>query len=332
MATHDIITIGASAGGIETLRRLVSMLPGELPAAILVVLHLDPRFNSDMPGLLARAGTLHAQFANDGDEIVPGRIYVAPPDRHLLVSRGRLQIARGPAENRHRPAIDPLFRSAAWSYGPRVVAVVLSGTLDDGAAGLWAVKSCGGVTVVQDPADALYAEMPTSALMTLNVDHCLPLDEIAPMLERLAHEPVDGRHPHPPERVGWEASAVKSDHHTDVEDMNRIGKPSGFTCPACHGGLWELQDGELVHYRCYVGHAFGPESLLAAQSEEVEAALETAVRALEEKGATARRLRDRFRERLPAIATRYEAQLHGLEEKASVIRKLLQRGRGLTDD
>lgn len=333
MATRDIVVIGASAGGIEALKRLVSVLPRDIPAAILVVQHMHPRFHSELDGILERSGTLPVRFAQDGERVRHGQVYLAPSDHHLLFDDGHVRVLRGPKENRHRPAIDPLFRSAAWTYGPRVVGVVLSGTLDDGAAGLWAVRSAGGVAVVQDPADALYSEMPTSALMAFNVDHVLPVEEIGSLLAKLAHEEVDGTaEKHAPKGIGVELSAVTREHDTDVEDMRQLGRPIGFMCPACHGGLWELQDGELVRYRCHIGHAFSPDSLQAAQSEDVEYALESALRALEEKGAAARRLRDRLGEGMPEIASRYDAQSRGMEEQAAVIRKLLREGPSTVSD
>ena len=332
MATHDIVTIGASAGGVQTLGRLLEHLPADLPAAIMMVLHLHPQSPSVLDHLLSRSSKLPVRFARDGDAIEHGQVYIAPRDNHLLVEPGRLRVVRGPRENRHRPAVDPLFRSAAWAYGPRVVGVVLTGTLDDGASGLWAIRSCGGATVVQDPADALHAEMPTSALMTLNVDHCLSLPAIADLLVELAHQPLDGSPtPVPPEPLGLEVAVATRETHADVEDMRKLGKPAGFTCPSCHGALWELNEGELAVFRCHIGHAFGPDSLQAAQTEGVEQALESALRALEEQSATARRLGDRFEQNVPDLAVRYGAQAAGLEEQAAVIRKVLRNGVKLND-
>src|SRR3954470_2925577 len=186
MPSHDIIVIGASAGGVETLKALVRGLPAELPAAVFVVLHVAPGGPGYLPQILAKAGPLPASFPEDGEAIANGRIYVAPPDHHLLLEPGRVRVVRGPKENRHRPAADPLFRSAAWAYGPRVIGVVLSGTLDDGAAGLWAIKSCGGVAIVQDPEDALFDEMPASALASVDADHVAPLEELPLILAELA--------------------------------------------------------------------------------------------------------------------------------------------------
>lgn len=326
MATHDIVAIGASAGGIATLGELLAGLPRDLPATILVVQHLHPTYPSQLDQILGLKSSLPVRFARDGASIERGQVYVAPPDNHLLVAKDRLRVVRGPRENRHRPAVDPLFRSVAWAYGPRVIAVVLSGTLDDGASGLWAVHSCGGITVVQDPADARHSEMPTSALITLNVDHCVPLDEMPTLLNQLTRESVNGRQINPPTGIEFEVSQAIRESDTNIEDMRRIGRPSGFSCPACHGGLWELNEGELVVYRCHIGHAYGPDSFMAAKSEEVEQALESGLRALEDQSAAARRLGDRLKPTVPAVAQRYESQAEGLEKQAAIIRKVLRNG------
>lgn len=332
MATRDVVTIGASAGGISTLEELISKLSKDIPASIVIAQHLHPRSPSVLDHIIQRSTTLPVKFATDGEAMHPGHVYIAPPDFHVLVEPGYLRVVRGPRENRARPAVDPLFRSAAWSYGPRVVGVVLSGTLDDGASGLWAIRSCGGITIVQDPSEALHSEMPTSALMALNVDHVAPIETIALLLEDLARTPIDGASPsNRPATLGQELAAATREKDTNVEDMNRIGKPAGFACPACQGGLWELTEGELVTYRCHIGHAYGPESLQAAQGEETERALETALRALEDQGAAARRLSTRFEQRVPALALRYETQAAGLEEQSGVIRKLLRNGRRIDD-
>ncbi|HLW68563.1 MAG TPA: chemotaxis protein CheB, partial [Gemmataceae bacterium] len=185
MPNHDIVTIGASAGGVQALRNFVNRLPKDLPVAIFVVLHVPPQWPSQLAQILTKSGPLPALAPEDHARIEPGHIYVATPDKHLLVEPDEIRVIRGPRENRHRPGVDPLFRSAAWAYGPRVVGVVLSGTLDDGASGLWAIKSCGGIAVVQDPADAIFPEMPTNAMMNVQVDHCLPVDDIATLIAKL---------------------------------------------------------------------------------------------------------------------------------------------------
>ena len=185
MAGRDIVTIGASSGGVEALSALVGGLPADLPAALLVVLHSPEGMPSSLPRILSRSGPLEAAHPEDGDGIENGRIYVAPPGFHMLVEDGVVRLVRGPRENYHRPAADPLFRSAAVARGPGVVGVVLTGARDDGTAGLVAIKRRGGVTVVQDPDDALFRWMPESALRYAEVDHSVPLVKMAPLLARL---------------------------------------------------------------------------------------------------------------------------------------------------
>jgi two-component system chemotaxis response regulator CheB len=324
MPNHDIIVIGASAGGGETLKHLMRDLPGDLPAAVMVVVHVGQQSPGYLPLILAKAGKMPVKTAQDQESLRPGHIYVARTDHHLLVERERLRVVRGPKENRHRPAIDPLFRSAAWSHGPRVVGLVLSGTLDDGTAGLWAIKSCGGMAVVQDPADALFPGMPENALRNVEVDHCLPLAQIPALLTELAHQPIKEMPPVlAPERLKTETQFAMLEK--EMQDMKGMGKLSAFTCPSCNGSLWELQDGELIRYRCHVGHAFSTESLLAEQSETVETALYAALRALEEKAAILRRLAERYQNQLPSFQADYEGRAAQLDQQANAIRSLLNQ-------
>jgi len=234
---HDIIVIGASAGGVEALKALIAGLPANLPAALFVVLHIPAQSPSLLPEILSRAGRLAATHAADGAPIRRGQIYVAPPDQHLLVERGRLRVVRGPRENRYRPAVDPLFRTAALAYGPRVVGVILTGALDDGTAGLLAIKQRGGVAVVQDPAEALYSGMPRSALEHVAVDYCMPLAEIAPLLARLIGEPTQEEGMYPmPEELEQEVRLAEIDIAALTDDEHP-GTPSAFSCPECGGVL-----------------------------------------------------------------------------------------------
>jgi len=324
MTGHDIITIGASAGGVEALTELVRGLPADLPASILVALHVPSHGMNVLPQILSRNGPLPARHAEDGEPIRPGRIYVARPDYHLLVDRGVVRLSRGPRENGVRPAVDPLFRSAAWWHGPRVVGVVLSGTLDDGTAGLLAIKQRGGIAVVQDPADALFPGMPRSALEIVSVDHVAPLGAMASLVDQLARQATDGVEPAPrPEVIEQEAEMAEFDLGAIHRD-ERPGTPSGFACPDCAGVLWEIQDGDLIRFRCRVGHAWSPTSLLAEQSDALETALWTAFRALEERAALAARTAERFRSRgQDRVADRFVAQAGESRERAAVIRRVL---------
>lgn len=322
MAHHDIIVIGASAGGVDAIKSLVSTLPRDLPAAVFVVIHISAESPNLLPSILERAGELPAVSPADGDPIEPGRIYVAVPDHHLLLEPEHIRVVRGPKENRHRPAVDPLFRSAAWAFGPRVIGVVLTGMLDDGTAGLWAVKTCGGIAVVQAPGDSLYPSMPSNALMYVQVDHSPPLSDIGPLLTRLAREPARTVAPKSAaEKLALETEFAKQEG--EFRDMNTLGSPSAFTCPTCQGSLWESQNGDLLRYRCHVGHAFSPESLLAEQTETVENALYSSLRALEEKAAMYRRLAERFGDRFPSQRISYQDKARDLDSSAQVLRDLL---------
>jgi len=239
---HDIIVVGASAGGVEALADFASRLPAGLPAAVFIVLHMPAYGHSVLPDILNWRGLLPASHPKDGEAVKPGRIYVAPPDHHLLVKEGRILLSRGPAENNHRPAVDALFRAAARAYGPRVVGVVLTGTLDDGTAGLQAIKMRGGLALVQDPAEAMFAGMPRSAMENVAVDAVQPLAVLAETVVRLAGTAAQEGRLVPPE---LEEDVAASEMRPDALEDRTQGKPSGFSCPDCHGVLWEIAEGDL---------------------------------------------------------------------------------------
>jgi two-component system chemotaxis response regulator CheB len=321
-ALRDMVAIGASAGGVDALKQLVAALPADYRGALFVVLHISPESRSVLPAILSRAGPLPAVTASDEMPIQHGRIHVAPPDHHLLVERGLLRVVRGPRENRHRPAIDPLFRSLAWAYGPRAVGVVLTGHLDDGTAGLWAIKSCGGTTVVQEPNEADHPEMPMNALMHNRVDHRLSLADIAALLTRLAREGAAPMRGHdPPASLQDELRSASLSHRE--RELGELGRLSPFTCPSCRGALWELQEGEHLRYRCHTGHGFSQASLLADQSVAVEESIYTALRAIQEKVTALRRLAERWPERIAGLKQDYEQRAAELERSADVLREML---------
>jgi two-component system chemotaxis response regulator CheB len=289
---------------------------------VFVVLHLPATGTSALPEILRRHGPLPAAHVRDSEPIQPGRIYVAPPDHHVLVRTGHVHLSRGPRENGHRPAIDPLFRSAAREYATRVIGVVLSGALDDGTAGLLAIKSRGGIAVVQNPEDALYPGMPGNALEHAQVDHVLAAASMGKLLTRLlanlAEPPAD------PAPTGMRVEVEMEGFSMEAFEGHHPGRPSGFSCPDCHGVLWQIKDGGLERYRCRVGHAWSPESLLTQQSEALEAALWVALRSLEERAALARRLAEPARRRGHAItATRFEEQAAEAQQAARLVRDLL---------
>jgi two-component system chemotaxis response regulator CheB len=322
---RDLVVIGASAGGIETLREIVRGLPAGLPASVLVVVHLPPRSPGLLPGILSRSGPLPAAHAVDGEELRPGRIFVAPSDFHMLVAEGRIRLARGPRENLHRPAIDPLFRSAAVAYGPRAIGVVLTGALDDGTAGLSALKRCGGIAVVQDPEDATYPSMPRSALRNVRVDHCVPRTEVAALLDRLTREEPAARPRDPrPRDIALEVGMAAMD--SSEEKLDQIGQRSTFTCPECHGTLWEMNEQGALRFRCHVGHAYTGETLLSQQSDGLEDALWAAARAFEENATLSERMADRSRSRgHEEVAMRFQNRVETARRRGQEIRALIDR-------
>jgi two-component system, chemotaxis family, protein-glutamate methylesterase/glutaminase len=323
MAKRDIVVIGASAGGTEALTELVRGLPADFPAAIFVVVHFPASASSVLPRILSRAGSLPAVHPDDGDAFRPGHIYVARPDCHLMVRDSRLSVRKGPRENNSRPAIDPLFRSAARSARQRVIGVVLSGNLDDGTAGLLSIKQHGGVAVVQAPETAHYPGMPRSAIDHVPVDYVLPIERMPALLVEL----TSGQ-PAAKELVPMDPDdSMSGDEEELVDRQTQPGSPSTMTCPECHGSLWETREGALVHFRCRVGHAYTAESLLAHQADQLEAALWTALRSLEEHAALSRRLAVRASGRGHShTASAFTEQAMDAEHHATTIRNVLSTG------
>lgn len=327
MPGHDIIVIGASAGGVEALSRLVTLFPPDLPASVFIVLHVPAEGTSVLPRILNRAGPLPAVHPVNGQAIEKGRIYIAPPDQHLLVKYGFMELTRGPRENGHRPSVDPLFRSAARAYGRRVVGVILSGVLDDGTAGLVAVEMREGICVVQDPVDALYAGMPQSAIDNVTVDYIVPIADMGALLVQLVQTPIPDEEENPEsELIEMEIDMAELDEHTMHEDEHP-GIPSVYGCPECGGTLWEIQEGELVRYRCRIGHAYSAQTLLAEQAESLEEALWVALRALEESASLSHRMAHRAQERgATRSVEQFDEQARAAHERAEIIRKALKYG------
>lgn len=328
MSDH-IVVIGASAGGIEALREITGKLPADFAAPIFVTIHVPADAPSALPEILMRSGPLRAKHGEDGERYKPGVIYIAPPDHHMLIHGngrgGRLRVVRGPRENRHRPAIDPMFRSAAAAAGRNVIGVVLTGSLDDGTAGLRAIKQAGGIAVVQDPADALHTSMPESAIEHVDVDYILPLRDLPRKLsELLAVETPNAELPAPVAEVIEMENRIAEMESKTFQDDDRPGRPSAFSCPDCGGVLWEINDSGFVRFRCRVGHAFSPESTLSAQNDVFEQALWTALKTLEESARLSRRLAKGQRERGHKwMAARFEARENDARERAETIRRVL---------
>lgn len=283
MAYRNIIVIGASAGGFEALKKLVEKLPEDFQASIFIVWHISPDVVGILPEVLSRAGKIPARHPIDGESIQANRIYVAPPDHHLLIEAGLIRVTKGPKENRFRPAVDPLFRSAAYAYGSQVIGVILSGALDDGTSGLWMIKHRGGAAVVQDPDDAEFPSMPRSALREVKVDYRVPVAEMADLLVNLAKEEVELSEVCMEEDklTELEIKIAKEQKAFDLGIMS-LGELSPFTCPDCHGVLLKFKDGERKRYRCHTGHAFSADALLTTLTANIEDSLYNAIRGIEE--------------------------------------------------
>jgi two-component system chemotaxis response regulator CheB len=317
-----VVALAASAGGVEALRRVVVDLPADFPAAVCVVLHISATSRSLLAPILDRGGQLPAVLAYDGAPLRRGVIYVAPADHHLLIRRDAVELSRGPKENGVRPAADPMFRSLAAAWGDAAVAVVLSGALDDGSAGAAVVSAAGGAVVVQDPADALVPGMPESAIAAGSPDHVVPAHEVAGVLTGLLAEPVENP-------GGQPQMSSEPDPIVEHGPMRPEGPATGFTCPECSGALWELQEGELMRYRCRVGHSYSEDAMVEAQGASVEAALWSALEVLEERGELLLRIAGRMHGKgTPRSERRFRQGAGEAMERAALIRRALTTGEG----
>ena len=324
MDDGHILVVGASAGGIEPLTDLVAGLPADLAATVLVVVH-QPADDTRLHQVLDRESPLRVKPAEDGEPLRPGTVLLAPPGRHLVVTSDAVSLSSGPRENGWRPAIDVLFRSAAVEHGPRVIGVILSGALDDGAAGMVAIRLRGGVGIVQDPGEALHSSMPQAAIDAAYVDHVLPaakipdlvLDLIGGQLPLTEMGPV-------PEPMATEVD-MAARPRSSVDMPEHPGEPSAFVCPDCSGPLFEIDEGRLTRYRCRVGHAWSPLSLAAQQSAVTENALWTAAETLEEKAALRERLGRRAHEAgHHHAAQHYRRTAELARENARQIRRVIE--------
>lgn len=321
MPGRNILVIGGSTGAIQPLRRVLSQLPLDFPAAVFVVLHTATNSPGVLPRILGGSGQLPVAYASDGDRIEEGHVYVAPSDRHLILKKDHMRITRGPRENRFRPAVDPLFRTAAVAHGPAVIGIVLSGGLDDGAVGLAMIKTHGGIAIVQDPVEADAPGMPQTALQQVAVDYIVGTEEMAALIERLVAEPLarsEARMRNP------DRTDVSETGADDIHRQKKMGAPSPFTCPECGGALWEYRDGQLLQFHCHIGHRFGGDSLVAAQNEALDHALWAGLRALEESAELRRRMANHARDRkMVSLAEEYDRHADESEARAGLIRRVL---------
>jgi two-component system chemotaxis response regulator CheB len=324
MGNRDILAIGTSAGGVEALLYLAENLQADFPASLLLTIHLPSHSRSSLDSLLSSRGALPAQFARDGETLRKSRIYIAPPDRHLLVDGDRLSLGEGPRENNARPAIDPMLRSAAVCCGSRAVGAVLTGTLGDGASGLWTVHRAGGITVVQDPSDAAFSEMPLTALNRAKPDHVVPLQDMPALLSSLAHEPAGPAKPLP-RSIQYEVEIARTGR-SSMNEMDEFGRRSVLACPDCGGVMWEIDEGDLSRFRCHVGHTYTAELMSLALDENLRRALASAVRALEERAALARKLYNQAKSSgHNLLAGNWAAKVKEFERELDIIRTSTRR-------
>lgn len=277
-----LIVVGASAGGMQALGALVAQLPGDLAAPVFIVNHMSADTTGEaLVKFLDEAGQLRCRHARDGQRFRQGEIYLAPSDCHMLIEGNRILVTKGARENRSRPAIDPLFRSAAVAFGNRVIGVILTGFLDDGTSGMMAIKRCGGICIAQDPDDAAHADMPHSVIVNVGVDHCVPVSEMGALLSELALLEPTPRQPAPDDLVIEARIAQRV--LSDLPSVQTLGDQVPFNCPDCGGVLWQMKEGDLLRYRCHTGHAFTSAVLLSVQSQKIEETLWTALRMFEER-------------------------------------------------
>jgi two-component system, chemotaxis family, protein-glutamate methylesterase/glutaminase len=323
-----IFVVGASAGGMQALTQLASKLGSDFPAPVLVAFHIGPHA-SQLPACLNAKGGLHSEFAVDGARLQSGRLVLAPADRHLMVERDRVRVTRGARENYSRPAIDPLFRSAGYVYRHRVVGVLLTGQLGDGSVGLQAIKAYGGTTIVQDPADAAYPEMPATALAIAHPDYVVALKDLPQLMHDLVATPAAPVQPSTAAETFSMEHQMATDQLGTIETLNSIGEPAGLSCPECGGAIWRIGEEPAERYRCHTGHAFSTINLALGQEHAVEEALWNAVRAFEEKRSLFQRRADSARragdER---AAEESELVVNTTAEQQAIVRRLVLAGAG----
>jgi len=322
-ASRDIVVVGASAGGVEALIKLLAGLPADLAASIFVVLHIPAESPSQLASILKRACQLPVKAAEDRELIVPGQVYVALADRHLMIDGTHIRVTRGPRESRSRPSVDVLFRSASVSFGPRVIAVVLSGALDDGTAGAWAVKDRGGLVLVQEPSDAMHSSMPESVMQHVKVDHVGTAQELGNVIAGLVGSPAPIEPSRANPRHGIETLIAMEGNGLKAGVMD-IGKISKYTCPDCHGVLVEIEEGPIVRFRCHTGHAFSLMSLLAEVNESIDTGLWDTLRAVEERVMLLRQMGKLSRDAgAVADADKFEQQAVDTEQRLIPIREMV---------
>ncbi|MCW3117216.1 MAG: hypothetical protein JWM28_1298 [Chitinophagaceae bacterium] len=317
-----VIVVGASAGGLSALKQLLGQFESDIPAAILVVLHISPVINEGfIPGTLQSSTSLKVLKAENNLFLETGCIYVAVPDAHLLVKENYLLLGFGPEENRWKPSIDVLFRSAAVAYGERCIGIILTGLLNDGTAGMDAIKRCGGVTIIQDPKQAEFPEMPLSVLENIHVDYCLTLDKMAPAVQKIFQKEVTTSTA--PKEILAEAAIIEK-MQTGSYAVSQIGDPTVYACPDCGGILWEIKNGEFARYRCHIGHSYTEEDLLLKQTNAMHSTLWISLRIMEERKSLLEKIARQNRQKgYNRTSKEYELKAAQLEQHINKMKGIL---------
>jgi two-component system, chemotaxis family, protein-glutamate methylesterase/glutaminase len=328
-----VIVIGASAGGFEAFKKIIADLPADFETPIFIVWHMSPDVRGVLPAVLNRLNTIHAAHAEDSENIEANRIYIAPPDHHLLLEDGQVRVTHGPKENRFRPAVDPLFRSAAYTYGTGVIGIVLSGSLDDGTAGLWTIKHYGGTAIAQDPEEAEFPSMPESAIREVNTDYVVPIAEIAPLLVKLSKEDISTKQrPADDEKAQMEIAIAREEGSLE-KSVFKLGEYSAYACPECHGVLTKIMDGNVTRFRCHTGHAYSTDTLLAAISEKIEDSLYNAIRGFDESILLLNHIGDHLAEiNQPKLAATYFKKAKDAGQRVEIIRQSVLQTEHLSKD
>ena len=334
MSKRDIIVIGASSGGFEALKRIVAKLPANFSPSIFIVWHMSAEVNGILPQVLNKLGTINASNAVDGEPIKPNHIYVAPPDHHMLIEDDHIKVTRGPKENLFRPAVDPLFRSAAFTFKNRVIGVILSGALDDGTSGLWKIKANGGIAVVQDPDDAENPSMPASALKAVKVDFCLPIDELTKQLITLSNQEITKDDFMAINDDQTEAEiAIAAEENAFKVAPSVSGKLSLYSCPECHGVMSEIMEDSLIRYRCHTGHAYSAKTLLQSLSQKTEDSLYNVIRGMDETVFLLNHMGDHYSEaNEPKLAAAYFLEANKTFEQSNILRGMVHEQQNLNLD
>ncbi|PWT73085.1 MAG: chemotaxis protein CheB [Bacteroidetes bacterium] len=323
---HDgikhLIVMGASAGGFEALKTIVKDLPSDFETPILIVWHMSPDVRGILPQVFNNLGEIYAAHAYDKEELKPHRIYVAPPDYHMLLDDGKIRVSHGPKENRFRPAVDPLFRSAAYSYGKRVIGVILSGGMDDGVAGLWTIKHYGGTTVIQDPKEAEVPSMPQNASTQVKIDYSVPSFKITELLVKLSKRPITQTNDIMKDEQTKKEIEIASEANTLEKNFLIFPRLTPFTCPECNGVLSRLQNDNIIRFRCHTGHAYSLDSLMAALNEKIEDNMYNAIRAIAESIILLNHMGDHYAEiNQPKLAALYFKKAKEAENRSQLIRQ-----------